>query len=314
MSERDIFQECQESLDSDVYVHCGPLMPPTDTEWFDLVARPGRRTTCTVFVSTRGGSPHVAYKMMGALQHAYQQVRVVLGGRCKSAGTLFAIGADEIAMLGTAELGPLDVQVLKTDGVFERESGQAISSAFISLDSSVQAAFRNMFLDLKFSTGLTTQTAAQCAAEVITGVFAPVYGQIDPLRVGEIHRANAVALEYGQRLLRGSRRNNLPFEQLMKLVTGYPSHDFAIDREEAKELFTNIKAPTEHERKILAALRSLMLDPPNEAVSFRAKPNEPKKNDSPTAQDPDDPSSAGATEPDCGQIGGEAGSVGPGDG
>ncbi len=46
----------------------------------------------------------------------------------------------------------------------------------------------------------------------------------------------------------------------MKLIAAYPSHGFVIDREEAQELFNNVRPPTESENSLAECLADLALE------------------------------------------------------
>ena len=80
------------------------------------------------------------------------------------------------------------------------------------------------------------------------GLFEPLYSQVDPLHVGEAGRAMRVAEYYGQRLLR--RGNNIDTDTLESLISGYPAHDFVIDRWEAMEKFRNVREPSQEEAEL----------------------------------------------------------------
>lgn len=65
-----------------------------------------------------------------------------------------------------------------------------------------------------------------------------------------------IADDYGRRI----GTNNIKRSALERLLIGYPSHDFAIDRDEAKELFHRVREPDEIEQKILQLLKPVMTD------------------------------------------------------
>src|SRR5207247_1906229 len=131
-------------------------------------------------------------------------------------------GANEIVMSERAELGPLDVQILKPDALAEQESGLTPTNAITTLRDFVFETTEKFFLDLRFKSGLqiTTRTALETAAKLATGLLRPVFQQIDPMRLGEISRAMAIAAEYGTRLACGNEKNGT----LARLIKGYPSH------------------------------------------------------------------------------------------
>src|SRR5688500_5732755 len=80
-----------------------------------LSRRESRKPNASLFLTTNGGDPHAAFRMAKALQRFYRKTRLLIVGPCKSAGTLMALGAHEVAFAPTGELGPLDVQLNKPD-------------------------------------------------------------------------------------------------------------------------------------------------------------------------------------------------------
>lgn len=198
-----------------------------------------------LYLTTYGGDAKVAYRICRYLQKRYASFSVYIHTFCKSAGTLLALGADEIIMSDFAEMGPLDVQLLKIDEVGEMSSGLTINQALSSLQNEAFNMFETYFLDLRFRSGLqiSTKSASEIATKITIGLFSPIYSQIDPVRLGEIDRAVRIAIEYGSRI--GKR--NLKDGTLEKLVIGYPDHTFVIDRTEARNLFENIRQPSELE-------------------------------------------------------------------
>lgn len=93
---------------------------------------------------------------------------------------------------------------------------------------------------LRFDTDLNfpTKLSAKVATNVTKGLLAPIYEQIDPMRLAEVNRSLSITSEYADRLQR-----NLKGEALQRLIMDYPSHGFVIDREEATDLFEKVSKP-----------------------------------------------------------------------
>jgi len=248
--------EVTQQLDDmgDIYFHSGPIQAPADAALLELVARRSRdNDRATLYLRTHGGVAEVAYRMMRALQHAYEYVTVVLWGPCMSAGTLMVLGANELVMTGDSQLGPIDVQILTKDEVLDRRSGLLPQAAFQSLRGDAIAAWRDLFLEMKVGGNLATSTATETATRLTVGLFAPIFAQVDPIQVGEFYLANAVGQSYGQRLL--AKGGNAPESTLYQLLSTYPAHNFVIDRTEADELFNCLRPPNRVEREFIAAAR-----------------------------------------------------------
>ncbi|CAN5841703.1 hypothetical protein BH23ACT11_BH23ACT11_23950 [soil metagenome] len=126
------------------------------------------------------------------------------------------------------------------------------------LKSKAFSQFEDSFLDLKVGSGnrLSTKTATEIATSLTTGLFQPIYEQIEPNRLGEIARAMSIAQEYGQRL--DNTSDNLKSRALQRLVNGYPSHRFVIDCEEAADLFKRVREPTEAEQAMVESLEDVV--------------------------------------------------------
>lgn len=219
----------------------------------ELLEAKRKNDACTVFLTTGGGDPNGGYRAARCLRHYYKHVRLVVPSFCKSAGTLFAIAADELAIGDLGELGPLDIQVRKGSELQERSSGLDIMQAVQAVTVQTQDAFHRIMVSTR-NLGLSTRLCAEFAATVASGIAAPLIGQIDPIRLGEMQRATRVAFEYGQRL--NEYAHNLRDGALDTLISAYPAHGFVIDRKEASELFYRVSHLTKEEQAFCKAFWS----------------------------------------------------------
>ena len=211
-----------------------------------------------LFLTTYGGDPHAAYWLIHSLRSCFAKTRLVLAGVCKSAGTIVAVGADEIAFGDRGELGSLDVQFRQQDELYRWSSGLDIMQALQSVTEQAEAAFCR-YVERFSSMGISTLTASQMACDLAGRIFQPIAAQIDPLRIGESERAMQIAKDYGKRLGADQR---LKDGGLNRLIERYPSHGTVIDMEEAKESFKNVVAMTEDER-FLAREWSRLIESPS---------------------------------------------------
>jgi hypothetical protein len=198
-----------------------------------------------LFLTTEGGEADIAYRIARQLQDSYESVSIVVAGWCKSAGTLICVAANELIMLDMGELGPLDVQIAKTDEIGEQGSGLLAEAAFEKLQQESFKMFERHLTHIKeeIKGRITFKTAADIAAQLVVGVMSEIFGKIDPMAVGEDFRANLITREYAARLNLRARNLKEP-AALEMLLNGYPSHRFVIDRKEACDLFRNVASPT----------------------------------------------------------------------
>ena len=133
---------------------------------------------------------------------------------------------------------------------------------------------------------VTFKTAAHIATELAKGIIAPITAQIDPMHAGEVSRALKIGAEYGKRLDLFSM--NLQEDSLERLVEGYPSHGFVIDRNEATELFIHVRDASDDEKALirLGPLRWPVRIPNDDdtMLSFLSEPQKETGNDSNNAQ------------------------------
>ena len=248
-------------LDADVVLYNGRIVRPWDTVFIEECDRRQRRTNVLLILVTEGGDADPAYRIARCLQLNYTHISLYVSGYCKSAGTLLAAGAHELIMSDNGELGPLDVQMSKKDELWETQSGLIVMDTLTALQDNAFMAFEQFFIQLKAKSddAITLKTATQIATETTTGLFAPLYGQVDPMHIGEARRAMSIASQYGQRLLLEGR--NIALEELERITSEYPSHGFVIDRREASLLFNEVREPTSEESKLAQELDGIALYP-----------------------------------------------------
>ncbi|MGL5341281.1 MAG: SDH family Clp fold serine proteinase [Aeromonas veronii] len=201
---------------------------------------------------TPGGDPDAGFRIGRALNHHYEKVSIMIPDICKSAGTLISVAAHELIIGDLGELGPLDVQLRKSDEIGELTSTLDIFKSITELQSRTLDFFRHYVTDIKYGSGIGTKLAADIASNLTKTVISPIAAQIDPIKIGEHHRALQIAKQYAYRLSEMS--NNLRHNALDYLVEGYPCHSFVIDRSEAKKLFKNVRGTSGVEEETLYRL------------------------------------------------------------
>jgi hypothetical protein len=211
-----------------------------------------------VLIHSPGGHANVAYQIARFLRGHCKQLNALVPIQAKSAATLLCLGADLIVMGELAELGPLDVQLGD-----ELEKGKAYFSPLNEFKSmeylrDYATEFLDFFSFLLFDRGMSIKQALHEAIPGVTGIMGPLYSHIDPSKLGSYKRALSEGEEYAKRLL-GSLRNPRALEIVRELVWNYPSHDFVIDRLEAKQLGLPIQnMEPAQETTLLKAITSMI--------------------------------------------------------
>ncbi|HEV8038141.1 MAG TPA: hypothetical protein VGP62_04700, partial [Bryobacteraceae bacterium] len=249
------------SADTDILILNAPIERPRDRRLIKLLTTRACRENLLMILVTNGGDPDVAYRIARCIQNHYTKFTVCVSGVCKSAGTLLLLGANELAFSEHGEIGPLDIQMAKKDDLWESESGLTVITALAALSENAQDAFDHFLLSLTARSGgrITVRTASEIAAKLTQALYAPIAEQIDPIHMGEVKRSMAIAKQYGERLLKKSELCDA--ERLNILISGYPSHSFVIDREEAKDMFKQdaVRDCTEDELALLEDIDNFAL-------------------------------------------------------
>ena len=253
----DLANLAADEWDADVLLINSPIAPGLEASIRDATAtRTRKRDHVIVILISAGGIADDAYRAAVALRSNYTNVTMCIAGWCKSAGTLMAIGADDLVFGCNGEMGPLDVQIAVKDELVEnRDSGLILDAAIQGLTDNAFRVFEKFMTSLieRSQGAITFRTAADLAADVTIGLMSPVYEKIDPLRMGADQRAQKIGRDYAIRLnlkaenLRGA-------EALNMLLNGYPSHGFVIDLDEAERLFNNVKPLAGYLESVVEAL------------------------------------------------------------
>ena len=255
-------EEITSELEADIFLYSAAISDVNADKLINEIKQTSpKRNNVALIMTTYGGDPDAAFRIARYLNRKYKHFTLFVFGYCKSAGTLLALGADEIVISDFGELGPLDIQVTKDDD-FRSESGLDIQQALSVIGSQAFEMFESYLLDIISSSqaAITTKTAADIASSMAVELLSPISSQIDPLRVGEMNRLMNIALAYGQRL------KPQGIEVIKNLIYNYPSHSFVIDFEEAEKLFDTVREPYEFELSLEEAIFPLVRKPPSTDV------------------------------------------------
>lgn len=189
-----------------------------------------------ILLHSGGGHAEYAYQLAKLFRRHCKQLNIIVPIFAKSAATLMTLAADRIFLGERSELGPLDVQI--TDPFDKGLESFSPINEFKSMEFLRDYAIEMLeyyAIALVDRAGMSVKEAFHEAMPAVANTMSPMYAKIDPSKIGSYRRSLAVAEEYAKRLLsaRGVANGDAIAE---KLVWKYPSHDFIIDRREAKEL------------------------------------------------------------------------------
>ena len=279
-----------ESLDAVVLVYSGSIDPEGYgglIKTLESSKEQPPKPNVIMLLTTYGGDANQAYQIARLLQNIAEKFYLCVPAQCKSAGTLIALGANELFVTIVSELGPLDVQLSQRDEIDRRRSGMVVRTALDGLADETFKVFERVMLRItqRSRQAISFDVASRVAATVATGVMAPVYAQIDPESLGNDLRDLSVATAYGNRLV--SYGGNATEETVRQLVEDYPAHRFIIDREEARDLFKTVNEPTEEINTLVTALGDIVYTEQSPHIILRLDGNfeEDEEDDHETDED-----------------------------
>lgn len=117
----DKARDLERELASDVVCYFGQIHPQyfgKFRNFLEAVKLASARTenTLSIILRTPGGSAETAERFVTIVRHHYEVVNFVVPDMAMSAGTIFCMSGDRIFMDYSSSLGPIDPQVIATDG------------------------------------------------------------------------------------------------------------------------------------------------------------------------------------------------------
>ena len=191
--------------------------------------------TLELLIVSGGGHPDIAYKLVRFLQGRCKRLNAIVPLFAKSAATLMCLGAQEVFMGEQGELGPIDIQI--PDPLERGDDPVSPLDEFKSMEFLEDHALEilDFFSSALEHRGMSVKEALEQTIPCVIGMMRPLYESIDPIVMGEHRRSLAIGEQYASRLL-GSTGNEHTDSIVQRLVWGYPSHGFVIDRKEARAL------------------------------------------------------------------------------
>ena len=190
---------------------------------------------------TAGGGVSAAWNLVNLIHMFCDEFEVIVPGKCMSAGTLITLGAKQTVMTKQATLGPIDPSI-------RHQLGPSIPGANPEARANVSVEAVNGYLDAlrACSEGATFEAKA----------LLDLSNKVHPLVLGEIFRSRQQIRDLARRLLNKHVDEEKINDIINFLCSESGSHDYTINRREAKELGLNIEKCSEVLYGILRSLHA----------------------------------------------------------
>ncbi len=226
--------------DTDVYIYSGPIQFSNVDKLRDLILdKEKKNKKCALFLTTFGGSADDSFRLASCIKNNYSEFMLIIPGLCKSAGTLISMAANVLFFGPKGELGPLDVQMSRRKGGDENEtiSGLDIFLAMEVMSDKIVDSFFKFHSQLSNKSRIALKTSMEIASEMVAKMYSPIMDQINPLDIGEMHRAMNIAQGYAKVM----SSSNFKKDKIGQLIGGYPCHSFVLDKVQAQEFFNKVQ-------------------------------------------------------------------------
>lgn len=214
-------------------------------------------------IHSRGGDINTAYQMVQLIRQHTKRMNACVPLYAKSAATLWCLAANQIVMDESAELGPLDAQILEERSGGKKEYVSALNpfNTLERLQTFSLETLETATIMIVQRSGLDLNESLQHAIRFVGATTGPLFSKLDPEKLGRYSRALAVGMAYGERLLRrfSDLDEGTKAQILANLVRGYPSHDYIIDYPELVEMGMSVALFSDNERASVEALHDWIL-------------------------------------------------------
>jgi hypothetical protein len=206
----------------------------------------GRVNSIDLYLYTRGGILFVPWRLVTLTREFARYFSVLIPYRCHSAGTLIALGANEIVMTKMGELSPVDPQFAKVDGGSKQPQQRSIEEVISYISFA------------KEKVGITEQDQL---GSVLNNLLSK---DVTALDVGSIHRGYNLIRLFVRKLLSTHMRTTkeeVKIEEISKILTEKLfSHDYKINRKEARDIGLNVRFRDGKESELESRIWELYLE------------------------------------------------------
>lgn len=196
----------------------------------------------SLFLHTNGGHTLSAWRLVNLIRTFCDQFEVLIPLKALSAGTLIAIGSDNVVMSKQAALGPIDPSITHP------LSPQTISGGQPKLVPVSVEAVRGYLDAARDELGIKGEAG-------LSQVLINLAGYIHPLVLGEIFRSRAQIRFLADKLIHRQVSDPDKKKSIIDfLCADSGSHDYTINRREAAELGLNVEKPSQALYELMRAI------------------------------------------------------------
>jgi hypothetical protein len=192
--------------------------------FYEALKAIGRKNRIYLLIKSDGGDGQASLRIVHVLRQFAQQLIALIPMECASAGTMMALGADEIRMGPLAYLTAIDTSIRHNL-------------------SPVDVDNRRVSVSQDELTRVVKLWRSQFEGKEATNAYAALFQYVHPLVIGAVDRSSSLSIKLCKEILSYHLSDEAKADQISThLNSNYPSHNYPITLREAERIGLKARA------------------------------------------------------------------------
>jgi hypothetical protein len=230
--------------------HNGAICPNDVVGFYELLRSTGPKDRAYFLIKSDGGDGQSSLRIVHVLRQYARQLIALVPLECASAGTMLALGADEIQMGPLAYLTAIDTSIRHNLSPVDPDNRR------VSVSQDELTRVINLW------------RAQSNASDAGSNPYGSLYQYIHPLVIGAVDRSSSLSIKLCTEILSYHLADTTKAERISKhLNSNYPSHGYPITIREAQAVGLNVKPLKPEVNDLLLELNELYSEMGQSAVT-----------------------------------------------
>jgi hypothetical protein len=230
--------------------HNGSICQNDVVGFYELLRSTGMRDRAYLLIKSDGGNGEASLRIVHLLRQYAKKLIALVPLECASAGTMLALGADEIHMGPLAYLSAIDTSIRHDLSPVD------VDNRRVSVSQDELTRVIKLW---------RSQSKKRGAA---SNPYASLYQYVHPLAIGAVDRSSSLSIKLCTEILSYHMADNKKANRISKhLNSNYPSHGYPITIQEAATVGLKVKAMKPEVNDLLLGLNELYSEMGQAAVT-----------------------------------------------
>ena len=196
-----------------------------------------------LYLYTRGGDTLAGWSIINLIRQFCDELEIIIPSKARSTGTLMALGANNILMTKQATLGPIDPSVNGPLNPIILDEPSPYNRYPVSVE-----AIKGFIELVKDEFGIKNEIA-------LSNIFMKLSSDVHPLVLGDVYRARMQIKMLAKRLIKYQIDDVNKQDEIINFLSSEAgSHDYTIDRDEARKLGLKVEKPNDEEYEVIKSI------------------------------------------------------------